>query len=1151
MRRKSSIPGNFFELEALEPRVLLSADLLAAGVAKADHAKVEIAVDEVTVDAQVAAGFGEKKDVVGYDPAAQVDDIFADLEGDVSDAGGIVNASGDDASNQEAVDVCALGDNKDTAAAFDADASMTAGTVSERAADQEHRMDDGSGFAGGTMETIVGAADSRAVSDTIGAGTSASDAASSVVESVEFLTFDSVGSTSLTAATPAGFLLGGDVINPLSNQLTETLKAANGPPANESRESSVEEPSKANPASGADSQEGSIALGDRPVSVHAAAAEAAAGAVSAKNIHLTPEHVTDANGEMTIGLEESLTGTGTIVGNVVNRGLFSPGNSPGIVTIVGDSLFARSGTTVIQIGGTSPGPATVDFDQIKISGTATLGGTLQVQLINGFTPVVGQQFKILTYGSLVSNFDNYSGLALGGGLLLKPTFVQDPLDGSAGYLLLEVIQHSTTIDRPLLFVPGFAGSFFADDTPAGRTEWFLNRGLSPTKLVLEPLTNAYSNLVQSFINVGYTLGVDLFVANWDWRLPVAKQDLTADGNLTNVTGPEITDSVFETGVDYLGYWLDQAATTWNLLGNGSLPSVDLVTHSTGGLIARAYIESGAYGASYGGGKTLPKVFNFVESAAPNQGLAGTYLMLQDDFSQKASTRILGRTINAAYQAVVGGQVLHNPDGSMITSADLTAQGANAMKWFIAHYVESLQDLIGTYAMLDLGGAGTFVTPTTANGGFQNKLVQDLNGGADPNAFVDRVQGVTNVVYSAEVQTDDLLALKTGFQASLGLKNEILPFDRYLGDVPGPATTWYAEIDSNSSGPEGDGTVPTASAVGQFLGDAARLASGKLVLTSINRVDAGTAVGHSELTNNLFAQQKTIEAVTGTLPTVSQISTSLEISRTIAGAKLLQYGLLDPVALGQEVYDRIKPLIAGLKSSTRPDLETAINFIFNAVDSLNGGAGLSATVTTAAGAGKFGVVPAAGAENAYAYLALTQVSFLAGTAGKGVALTSGKMGLLIFTDGTYALDLSGAADIVGVTGLDFTGTISVQSNNSGTVDQSITVGAETVTVKFAQDTTFAFGGVLTLATPVADVSGKFVVEISGSEIFVGATEVTAFVGDKRGAGSTDDVGLKIADGRLALVIFSDQSYAFDAAGTATLVNVPDVTAAGTVSIKRNT
>lgn len=47
----------------------------------------------------------------------------------------------------------------------------------------------------------------------------------------------------------------------------------------------------------------------------------------------------------------------------------------------------------IEIGGTTAGTG---HDQINHLGTAELGGTLNVQLINGFTPAVGDRFLIMT-----------------------------------------------------------------------------------------------------------------------------------------------------------------------------------------------------------------------------------------------------------------------------------------------------------------------------------------------------------------------------------------------------------------------------------------------------------------------------------------------------------------------------------------------------------------------------------------------------------------------------------------------------------------------------------------------------------------------------------------------------------------------------------
>src|SRR5262249_31017005 len=103
-------------------------------------------------------------------------------------------------------------------------------------------------------------------------------------------------------------------------------------------------------------------------------------------------------------------GTGTITGNVLNTsGTFGPGSSPGILTINGDYTQSASGVLNIEIGGTIA--ATPDFDQLIISGKATLDGTLNVSLINGFTPALGNNFQFMTYGSRSGDFSFTTGLS--------------------------------------------------------------------------------------------------------------------------------------------------------------------------------------------------------------------------------------------------------------------------------------------------------------------------------------------------------------------------------------------------------------------------------------------------------------------------------------------------------------------------------------------------------------------------------------------------------------------------------------------------------------------------------------------------------------------------------------------------------------------
>lgn len=101
-------------------------------------------------------------------------------------------------------------------------------------------------------------------------------------------------------------------------------------------------------------------------------------------------------------------GAGSYKGNVAFTGTFSPGNSP--ANIIGENMLFN-GTLVIQLGGTSrKDPA--EYDSFDLSGTATLGGTLDVQLIafpegsDVFVPHVGDTFDILRAALIVGSFAN-------------------------------------------------------------------------------------------------------------------------------------------------------------------------------------------------------------------------------------------------------------------------------------------------------------------------------------------------------------------------------------------------------------------------------------------------------------------------------------------------------------------------------------------------------------------------------------------------------------------------------------------------------------------------------------------------------------------------------------------------------------------------
>jgi hypothetical protein len=75
-------------------------------------------------------------------------------------------------------------------------------------------------------------------------------------------------------------------------------------------------------------------------------------------------------------------------------GTIAPGDSPGLTHVMGD-LTLNGGVLEIELAGTMPGS---EYDQIVVDGHAYLGGTLDVKLLNGFTPEIGDSFAFLSGG---------------------------------------------------------------------------------------------------------------------------------------------------------------------------------------------------------------------------------------------------------------------------------------------------------------------------------------------------------------------------------------------------------------------------------------------------------------------------------------------------------------------------------------------------------------------------------------------------------------------------------------------------------------------------------------------------------------------------------------------------------------------------------
>ncbi len=92
---------------------------------------------------------------------------------------------------------------------------------------------------------------------------------------------------------------------------------------------------------------------------------------------------------------------------LTNHGVLNIGSPLGISPLHWNFTQSPAGRLNLDIGGTNA--ATPDFDQLNINGDAVLAGTLRVSLANGYAPLAGTVFPVVTFGSRSGSFDSVLG----------------------------------------------------------------------------------------------------------------------------------------------------------------------------------------------------------------------------------------------------------------------------------------------------------------------------------------------------------------------------------------------------------------------------------------------------------------------------------------------------------------------------------------------------------------------------------------------------------------------------------------------------------------------------------------------------------------------------------------------------------------------
>ena len=132
----------------------------------------------------------------------------------------------------------------------------------------------------------------------------------------------------------------------------------------------------------------------------------------------------------------SLSGWGTLTANVNVGGQINPGDPLGVLRIVGNCTLKTSGSFNVELGGPDTGTL---WDQLQVSGVASLNGLLNARLVNGYLPGFNSRFQVLIHGSRVDTFAAFSSDPLPPGNFLNPEYATTgvnliTLDATPGFV---------------------------------------------------------------------------------------------------------------------------------------------------------------------------------------------------------------------------------------------------------------------------------------------------------------------------------------------------------------------------------------------------------------------------------------------------------------------------------------------------------------------------------------------------------------------------------------------------------------------------------------------------------------------------------------------------------------------------------------------
>ncbi len=151
----------------------------------------------------------------------------------------------------------------------------------------------------------------------------------------------------------------------------------------------------------------------------------------------------------------TFSGFGTVTGDLTNAGEVDLSGAAGTLTVRGNYTQTAAGILGLAVG--SP------FDPFAVSGSATLDGTLNVSLTNGFNPLQGQTIDAVNFGSVSGNFAAVN-LPTSDGVT---AFTTDLAATDLTLVGATVPPTSTVNPLPANSPPSFTVSWTGQDNPGG------------------------------------------------------------------------------------------------------------------------------------------------------------------------------------------------------------------------------------------------------------------------------------------------------------------------------------------------------------------------------------------------------------------------------------------------------------------------------------------------------------------------------------------------------------------------------------------------------------------------------------------------------------------------------------------------------------